>query len=324
MNKIMKIIRILIILALIITTHPRVIYADSDFTIVLFPDTQNMVSYYPGIWEAMAQWCVDHKSTNNIQAVIGLGDVTNHNNNTEYTEALAGWNRIKKSAIPCLPLIGNHEYPECNPVNRNGTLWDQYFGTSYFVGQRYVVVTLKNSTANYYVNLDIGTHKYLILCLECYPRPSTITLAHHVLKANPDREVIVATHSYLNNDGSLCTQGLGELGYSGSQLWDNLIKQYSNIFLVICGHRLTPPTSAYSQVKGVHGNLVHQLFCNHQYDANGGNGFLLLLKFRSSLGKIEVTSYSPTLDSYDSTGAYTIPMKSQTGSGPAILNLLLR
>jgi hypothetical protein len=329
----MKSLKILIILALIIALNTMVVYADPDFTIVLFPDTQNMISYYPDIWEAMAQWCVDHKSANNIQAVIGLGDVTNDNNDTQYTEALAGWDKIKKAGIPYLPLIGNHEYPGANPVNRNGTLWDTYFGTSYFAGQTWFGATLANSTANYFVKLNIGTHKYLILCLECFPRPSIVSQAQSILKANPDREVIVATHSYLNNNGTqsfptdlysnvaYLGKGDGSLGDSGSQLWDNLIKQYSNIFLVVCGHYICTPTSAYSKATGVNGNLVHQLYCNHQCEPRGGNGYLMLLKFRPSLGKIEVTSYSPTLDAYDSTGAYT--MAGKRGSINYILQLFL-
>jgi hypothetical protein len=332
-KNIVKIIRILIILALLIAANIGVLYADPDFTIVLFPDTQNMVSNDPSIWEKMAQWCVDHKSTNNIQAVMGLGDVTNNNNSTQYTEALAGWNRIKNAGIPYLPLIGNHEYPGAQPRDRNGTLWDSFFGNIYFWGQTWFGTPRPNSTVNYHVKLNIGTHKYLILCLECYPRPSSVTWAQSILEQSPDREVIVATHSYLNNDGSrslpsqttISSLGIGDgsLGYSGSQLWDILIKQYRNIFLVVCGHQITPPTSAYSQDTGVNGNLVHQLFCNHQYEANGGNGYLMLLKFRPSLGKIEVTSYSPTLNAYDSSGAYTLTVKNRTAMINGILKLLL-
>jgi hypothetical protein len=34
---------------------------------------------------------------------------------------------------------------------------------------------------------------------------------------------------------------------------------------------------------------------------------MALLKFRPSLGRIDVTTYSAYLDAYDSTGVYTMP-----------------
>ena len=69
-----------------------------------------MVTYYPAIWEAMAQWVVDHQISNNIQGVIGVGDVTDLCTDADYTEALVGWNNIKTAGIPYVPIIGNHDY----------------------------------------------------------------------------------------------------------------------------------------------------------------------------------------------------------------------
>ncbi len=299
---------------------------DPDFTVILFPDTQVEVECYPAIWEAMTQWCVNNKTVNNIQAVIGLGDVTNTYADAEFTEAVAGWNNIKNSGIPYVPLIGNHDYAQTMISTRDTTKWNANFGISYFTGQSWFGGALNNYTENYYVKLDIGNSKYLILCLEVFPRPATVDWADDILKANLDRQVIVATHSYLNNDGSRSLptdkystvtylgNGTGTLGYSGSQLWDNLIKQYSNILLVVCGHYICSPTSAYSKGRGVNGNLVHQLFCDHQCDANGGNGYLMILKFRPALKKIEVTTYSPTLNAYDATGTYTLTYPSESAA----------
>ena len=59
-----------------------------------------------------------------------------------------------------------------------------------------------NSTDNYYVQLDIGSHKYLIIALEYFSRSVVLTWAQGILNANTNREVIVATHSYLNPNGT--------------------------------------------------------------------------------------------------------------------------
>ncbi len=328
----MKTIKILIIWALIIVAPTGVIYADSDFTLVLFPDTQNMVSYYPATWEAMAQWVVDHKINNNIQAVIGLGDVTQHDNSLEYTEALRGWNKIKNAGVPYVPVVGNHDYD--NLIMRSTITWNINLGIAYFSGKIWYGGSYKNHTENYYIKLDIGTQKYLIMALELFPRTVALTWAQGVISANTDRKVIITTHGYLNPDGTRTLHtdlgGPNQLGLSGDndgqQIWDNLIKLNSNIIMVVCGHQhypLRPQTSAYSIDKGVNGNLVHQFFINHQDEKNGGNGYMALLKFRPSLGLVEVKTYSPTLDAYDPTGTYTMTVKAiktkTRGMGAALL-----
>ena len=100
---------------------------DENFSIVLFPDTQNMVSSHPDMWESMPKWVVDNQAKRNIKAVIGLGDVTNYLYNEdkeEYEEAVSGWNLIKSSGIIYMPTRGNGD--------SNEALWNEYFGPEYF------------------------------------------------------------------------------------------------------------------------------------------------------------------------------------------------
>jgi hypothetical protein len=311
--KIIKFIIILISCSLIIVAPSGALHADSDFTLVIFPDAQKMVKHYPSIWEAMAQWVVDHRVSNNIQAVISSGDMTNGGGSSEYKEALVGWNNIKNAGIPYVPIMGNHDYNDV--THRNVTWWNTYLGSAYFSGKRWYEGNYSSSGENYYIKLDIGTQKYLVLALEFFPRNKVLTWAQRIITANADRQVIIATHGYLNADGTRIQQSdsTGPVYWrlsadnGGQQLWDKLIKLNSNIIMVICGHQ-HGRTSAYAPDYGVDGNLIHQFFINHQDGANGGNGYLALLKFRPSLGRIEVTTYSPALDAYDPTGAYTMPV----------------
>ena len=85
--------------------------------------------------------------------------------------------------------------------------------------------------------------------------------------------------------------------------------------MVVCGHQhAADRSSVCSPDYGVNVNLIHQLLVNHQMGQNGGNGYLALLKFRPSRGRIEVSTYSPTLNAFDPTGAYTLPMQGQAVS----------
>src|SRR5262245_31481720 len=49
--------------------------APDEFTIVALPDTQFYSSIYPQIFAAQTQWIANHVQNQNIQLVVGLGDI---------------------------------------------------------------------------------------------------------------------------------------------------------------------------------------------------------------------------------------------------------
>jgi hypothetical protein len=122
-----------------------------------------------------------------------------------------------------------------------------------------------------------------------------LTWAQGILNANINREVIVATHSYLNPNGTSTihsdTFGLDYVWWcSFNRLFglpagvDAFIKLNPNSIMVVCGHQIpanpdlatTTPTSAYAPDVGGNGNGIHQLFINHQFEAKGGNSYMAL------------------------------------------------
>lgn len=294
--------------------------SDPDFTMVLFPDIQNMTFDHSAIWETEPAWVVANKISQNIKAVIGLGDNANTDSHeaTSQTEAAIGYTSLDVAGIPYVDVPGNHDYDFSNNdlSGRVLTTWNTYFGgSSRVANQSYFGGQYDATSGNYWIKVDVGSYKFLILSLELFPRTAVLNWAQTVVSANPDREVIVATHGYLNPDGTrtLHVDDFGPDAYNlnadndAQQMWDNFIKLNPNIFLVVSGHQVN---SAYSSSRvdvGSNGNLVYQLFLNHQYDTNGGNGYMGLLKFRPTLGRIEVSSYSAFLSSSDSRDSYAFP-----------------
>ena len=63
--------------------------------------------------------------------------------------------------------------------------------------------------------------------------------------------------------------------------------------------------------KGDHGNWIFQIGTNYQWEENGGNGYLRLLKFYPEENKVEVRTYSPYLNQFKITSAdnFTIDLK---------------
>ena len=239
---------------------------ESDFTMVLFPDTQYEVQYHQDIWKNMSRWVAANKKAHNIQAVIGLGDVTNQHTDIEFQDAVKGWNIIDNTGLPHVPVIGNHDYDSLRP--RVAATWNRYLGVDRFSGKSWYGTACNNSTENYCIKFDVGTHKYLVLALAILSRPNVLKWAQTIIGANSDREIIVATHGYLNHNGHRTRHGDAygpdNDSFDSQQVWDNLLKLNSNVFLTVCGHQIGGPTSAFSTDVGISGNSVHQIFLNYQ------------------------------------------------------------
>lgn len=87
-----------------------------------------------------------------------------------------------------------------------------------------------------------GGYRFLHIGLQFDPPNASIEWAAQVIKAHPGVPTIVSTHDYLNNDGERVSNPIID-GHavdpddnSPQMLWDKLISQHDQIFLVLCGH----------------------------------------------------------------------------------------
>ena len=76
----------------------------------------------------------------------------------------------------------------------------------------------------------------MALTLELWPRAGAVNWAKEVVRTHPDHNVVVITHAYLNGDGSIGGSNGGYGATSPQYLYDNLIKVYPNIKIVLSGH----------------------------------------------------------------------------------------
>jgi calcineurin-like phosphoesterase family protein len=276
------------------------------FTVVVYPDSQNEVDNGADkapVWQKQNQWVVNNKTNLNIVAVLGVGDIVNEPSDTAYTRATVnGYDLIDSAGIPYLTIVGNHDFPNFNVSTRNSSKYDQYFGPFRYSGKQwYLEGYPANSNANMAIAFDVGIHKFLVIGLETFPRFAAVSWAKGVINTNPDREVIVVTHAYLQKDGTrYLVNDIGlnsNANYSGEGLWNDFIKSNSRIFMVLGGHDICSPTEAYLISAGTSNNTVRQIFTNHQCFPD--NGSVLLLKFKPSSGIIEVIPYSTNFEAND-------------------------
>ena len=289
--------------------------AEAPFSMVVFPDSQNEVDNGADkvvVWQKQNQWVVNNKTAQNIVAVLGVGDVVNDPSDVTYTTAtVKGYDLIANAGIPYLSVVGNHDFPDLDVSKRDSSIYDRYFGPFRFAGSPwYMGGYPAKSNANMAIAFDAGVRRFLVVGLEIFPRFQSVTWAQGIIDANPGREVIVVTHAYLRRDGTRYL--VNDAGvdpnttYSGQGLWESFIRFNSRIFMVIGGHDICTPTEAYLKSTGMAGNVVHQIFTNHQCFPD--NGSVLLLRFKPTAGIIELVPYSTSLDANAPESApYTVP-----------------
>ncbi len=281
--------------------HKPVVYTASNssaenFTLIVLPDTQGYVKFYPWILDTQTQWIVNNKEELNIQFVTQLGDlVDNYDNMTQWNNANRSMSTLDgKVAWATLP--GNHDMHDGNVSNYNAYFGYERFSKESWYGGAYSI----GDNANSYQLFSAGGDDYLILQLQYNPDDDVLYWASNIIDAYPDRKVIVATHDYMM--GVVKANHRSEIG---ERIWHSLVKPHADqVFLVLCGHAGTEELI----IDNVNGHVVYQMLADFQMGTNIESGWLRILEFSPIQDKIFVKTYSPLLNQYknDSASQFTI------------------
>lgn len=257
-----------------------------NFTIVVLPDTQGYSQKYPSIFNNQTQWIADNVESLNIVFVSQLGDLVNIPYDTyQWINANQSMSKLD-GKVPWAVLPGNHDMDNGNITNFN-----TYFGSERFSNETwYAGAYGAGDNSNSYQLFSANGIDYLILNLQYDPSDDVLLWASHIIDSYPSRKVIVSTHDYLM--GFL---GLGQRSEIGERIWHGLIRQHAQqVFLVLCGHAGAEDLIADS----INGNIVYQMLADYQNSTYIESGWLRILTFAPSQGKIFVKTYSPILDKY--------------------------
>jgi len=265
------------------------------YTFAVLGDTQALAVNYPEHFADMYNYIYDNIEAMNIEAVLGLGDITDtfdgENTPYEWEVALAG-HKIIDDVVLNIPIIGNHD----NAYLYNNTIANLNYAD--FV-KRYDEIDLRNG----YVTADIGGVPYLFIQFQFGPNDDILKWADGVVEAHPDHNVVVTTHGYLYHDGT--TLDVGDMytaGMSnfGEAMWEKFISKHKNIVLVLSGH-VGSDYVVVNQRKGVNGNTVTEMLIDFQSSDNAhwftknGLGVVNLFHFSADGKKLTVETVSTVL-----------------------------
>jgi predicted phosphodiesterase len=213
------------------------------------------------IYSNMTTWI----TRNGVSYVIHTGDVVNTATDAEYQRAKQSMDILTSAGVPYGILAGNHD--------SSSTLYQKYFGA-----------------LNRVALVSYGGVDFIIVCLSYSSETdsSQIAWANSAFAQYPNRFGILATHSYLNIDGSYTSEG--------STVYNQIVVPSTNVQMVLCGHM----HGYWLNTKSIGGRTVYEALGDPQDIGMGGDGWFNILRFDVPRNQIHLQSYSSMLKAYGS------------------------
>jgi len=227
------------------TTTPG---TDTKFSLAVIPDTQNEVlTAGDSRMLNRSTWLAANKASLDLRYALQIGDLVNWGNVApgQFTKASEAMKPLEAS-VPWAGAIGNHDTAAvcaggsaCPGADASATVRDT---TAY--NRAFPVARFKNVEGTYepnridnaYATFSAGGVDWIALTLELWPRTGAVNWAKEVVRTHPEHNVIIVTHAYLESNGSISTSNGGYGATSPQYLYDNLVKVYPNIKIVVSGH----------------------------------------------------------------------------------------
>ena len=276
-------------------------YANSDvsdyaYSMAVVGDIQITSYKHTDKLHYLYDWILNNAEDKKIEYVLGLGDITDQDNDWEYNAVEEQLKRLQAAGIDQSIVRGNHDWHFNDYIT-----FDEY-GNG--------LVSFDGTMRNTYRLTTIGGVKYMMLTLDFFPTDDAVEWAAEVIEAHPDYNVILTTHAYYKTGMKL---GDGELqqdedlynvpdisvANSGQDLYDKLVSKYSNIVLVMCGHASTEDYGpAYEITERADGSKVVQMMINHQQleSIDGRSYGMLAMLYFDNDGKTVNLEYFSTVN----------------------------
>jgi len=281
---------------------------DYDYSMAVIGDPQivtaNTAKNNNGKVDALFKWVVDQVEERNIQFAFNMGDLTDSNTEAQWAVGVPALKQLD-GAVPYSIVRGNHDYVT---EYKNYIKYEDY--------KDRLEGSFDGTMLNTYQKFQVGDIKYMVVNLDFGIGGSDtgnsdeiIAWANKIVAANPEYNVIVPTHAYLDYDGTYLEAGesgspsLSKTGYyrdkDGIDIWNEFTSQHSNIVMVLSGHIGTEKVVK-RESTGVNGNKVVEMLVNPQTTDQylGVCGLVTMLYFSNEGKDVQVEYYSVLRDKY--------------------------
>ena len=289
---------------------------DYDYSFAVVGDTQTLAERDPVALEALYDWIVDNKDEQNIQYVIGVGDITETSTSDEWDYATEYINKLN-GKIPYALARGNHDNIED---------FNKYLNNGFYETTVDGVMT-EGDLTNSYRYFSIKGIDYLIMTLDFAPSSAALEWANKVISEHPDHKVIITTHAYLYRDGTTIDSGdcyppsyykekypdIYPDAQNGNDIWEKCISKHDNILMVLSGHDPWQDI-VYRQDETSNCNVVTQMLIDPQHmdEYIGATAMVAMFYFSNDGKTLTVRYYSVARECYGSAlSQFTIDLEKE-------------
>jgi hypothetical protein len=279
-----------------------------DFSIVVLPDPQFYAATFPDVGLAQTEWICKNKEKLQIKFVVTVGDnVDAGDSDCQFKNSRRFMDHLE-NVVPYGLACGNHDLKDGTKGSYTSHKFIDYYGPQRFKKHAWYGGASESGFSSYQV-FSGGGYTFLALELTVAAPKAEVQWAKKVLADNPHIPVILTTHQMLTPTGNLGqdTAVSSPDAQTPAEVWEQLVQPSPQIFLVLCGHyhgeaHITKKTQATQP--------VHVILQDYQNESNGGNGWLRIFTFLPAASKVEVQTFSPTLDEYKkgSTSAFNFAL----------------
>jgi hypothetical protein len=238
----------------------------NSFSIVQITDTQFLSQAYPAFYNNLDNWIVNNSQALNLMMVVHTGDIVNIANvPAQWANANNATMIFYKHGIPYCWNCGNHD----DLLPRNGTMIGDGDPDTSWLGGNYPAfnVTIMRqepywigdifdgkSTA---VQFHYSNYHFMIINVEYNANQTTLDWMQTLIKSNPNVNVIVATHNFLNGNGTYGTKTALDVTWATN--FKKILNNYPNVFMTVNGHDID-----YGPATNVRFGKREEIFFNRQ------------------------------------------------------------
>ncbi len=306
-----------------------------EFLVVLLPDTQIYARDFPASLELQLLWVAERAEQYRIVFVSHVGDVVhNASEQVEWDVARAAYSQLDDIDLPYGFAVGGHDtssplydHPvdsSCSPFSSTDCTSADYlanFGPQHYQDRDWFGGASPSGRSSYQL-VEAGGMSLLFMHLLQDTPEEELAWAGAVLDEHPGVLAHITTHRYLYDyrltdflpaplnllvGGRFgpATYMLGgqsllfNTGLQASEFFDQLVAPHANVWAIHCGHVDGEFRQSASNSAGL---PVHEILIDFQEMADGGGGWLRLLKFKPSHNQVESLTFSPASNAVRATG----------------------
>ena len=283
-------------------------------TILWNSDTQYYSRYddLNDLYTSVSKYAVDMYNQNKIGYAMHTGDIVDRINQgdeiaeKEYRFASEAQKILDDAKVPNGIVSGNHDVFK-DPKNGYEHYF-KYFGEDRYKDFEWYGGSLNNNMHHYDL-VTLGAYDFVFLYIGCFREndPDVIAWAKAVCDAYPDRNVILCTHEYIDENGQYVSD-------RAKNLFEKIVVPNENIKMVLCGH-IAGVCDQVHKIPGTDREVI-EILADYQFSELGvgpqhvensctcdGEGFVRLMTFTEGNQVISET-YSPKHDMYNFFPAY--------------------